>query len=117
MIDFTKILDNFFSEKQLNVLNNFSSNKDINIDELRKTGDVEDFIESSNGITVRTIKYNSFDGNHSFYKTITYNSPSQHEEKIKLLDDKIKEAVKEEDYELAAKLKKEKINLLQTTRK
>lgn len=113
-IDFTKVFDNLFSERELQVLNCFSEH-DVDLDTLKTLGDVTDMVEEDNGVTKRTITFKSFDGSQSFMKTYSYNKADLYAEKIRRINEAIAEAVKDENYELAASLKQEKTFLLEQT--
>ena len=89
-----------------------SSGDNHDWEDLKKKGTVEEIVEEKNGFKTVTKKFVSFDGTQTITSSST--SPIVDETKQKLIeiDKQIAVAVKGEDYETAAKLKKEKEQLL-----
>ena len=104
---------NFFNSSWDNLFFNYNSNnlENHNWDELKKKGTVEESVEEKDGFRTVTKRFTSFDGSQTI--TSISSSPIIDETKKKMveLDIQIQEAVKKEDYETAAKLKKEKEQL------
>ena len=86
-------------------------------EELKKKGTVEESVEEKDGFKTITRRFVSFDG----IQTITSVSSSpiidEIKQKVIEIDKQISAAVKSEDYEKAAQLKKEKENLIKKPKK
>ena len=110
---------NFFNSSWDNLFFNYNSNnlENHNWDELKKKGTVEESVEEKDGFRTVTKRFTSFDGSQTI--TSVSSSPIIDETKKKMveLDIQIQEAVKKEDYETAAKLKKEKEQLTKKDKK
>lgn len=115
-LDFSKVFDSLFLDRELSILNYFAT-RDVDLEKLKESGDIEEIIEERDGVTTRTITYTSFDGQQTFQRTYTYNKASVYAEKIRKINEKINECIKNEEFEKAALLKKEKVRLLEQSDK
>lgn len=79
-----------------------------NWDELKKQGKVEETTEEKNGFKTITRTFISKDGSQRITQSETFPVIDEIKQKLISLDKQIYDAVKKEDYETAAKLKKEK---------
>lgn len=79
-----------------------------NWDELKKQGKVEETTEEKNGFKTITRTFISNDGSQRITQSETFPIIDETKQKLIDLDKQIYNAVKKEDYETAAKLKKEK---------
>lgn len=79
---------------------------------LKKEGTVTETIEEKNGFKTITRTFVSFDGNTKITSSESISIVDETKSKINEINKKIEEAVKTENYELAAELKKEKETIL-----
>lgn len=109
-------LNDYFSSSSFNNFFNFKYNYSLkgnyDWDELKKIGYVEEQSEEKNGFKTITRTFISKDGETKITTSLSEPLINEKFEKIKLLNEQINEAVSKEDYEKAAKLKKEKESLL-----
>lgn len=110
-LDFSKIGDNLFSNKELEVLNCFST-RDVDLEKLKTLGEVEEIISEKDGIETRVILFKGDDG-QMFERTYTYRKKQHYAEKVRSINERIEKAISEENYERASELKKLKIELLE----
>lgn len=108
---FDDMFENLFSSKEYELFNRISKHS-IDILGLRKTGDVEILTEEEDGMVFKTITYRSFCGKYNFTKVFSYIKEEEGQIRLAEIEEELTEAVKREDYETAAKLKKEKEELM-----
>lgn len=108
---FEDMFDNLFNSKDYEIFNRISKHS-IDVVGLRKTGDVEILEQEEDGIVIKTVTYKSFCGKYNFTKVFSYLKEEEQYEKLKEIEEAIAMAVEKEDYETAAKLKKEREELM-----
>lgn len=93
---------------------NFLYNEDgsYDWDELKKQGTVTENIEEKNGFKTITRTFVSLDGSKTISSVTSIPIVDDKKQSIIEIDKKIKDAISKEEYELAAKLKKQKDKLL-----
>ena len=94
-----------------------SSGDSHNWEELKKKGVVEETVEEKNGFKTVTRKFTSFDGAQTITSSSTSLIVDETKQKLIEIDKQIAAAVKNEDYEKAATLKKEKEQLTKKPKK
>lgn len=114
--DLDKIFEEAFSKEELGLFAEITP-IDIDVEALRKTGYVSVETFEERGLVQTAVTYNSFDGKTNFTKTSSIYKIEEDYMNNLVLNERIKSAVAEEDYETAAELKKEKNELLNKKRK
>ena len=94
-----------------------SSSETYNWEELKKKGTVEETIEEKNGFKTVTRKFTSFDGTQTITSSSTSPIIDETKQKLVEINKQIAAAVKNEDFEKAALLKKEKEQLIKKPKK
>jgi hypothetical protein len=110
---------NFFNSSWDNLFFNYNTNNSENYDwnELKKKGTVEESVEEKDGFRTVTKRFTSFDGSQTVTSVTSTPIIDETKKKVVEIDRQIQEAVKKEDFETAAKLKKEKEQLIKKPKK
>ena len=110
-MDIKKLLEEVFTDDLFADYVGVTQNS-INEDALKKTGTFTKTINEKDGLVTEIIDYESFDGGTKFSKLHTYYKNQEIDFKLKAIEERIYDALHDENYEKAAELKKEKDNLL-----
>lgn len=105
--EIVEFLETLFNTQELKAFD-CVTNSTVDVEKLKKTGDVTVVKETEDGFVTEAITYTSFDGKVQFTKIIGYPEAKAYEQEITRLNELIQAAVAREDYELAAKYKSEK---------
>lgn len=100
------IIDNLFTTEELKAFENITQNA-VDVEKLKKEGNVEQTSQEVDGIVTETLNFISNDGKTKFNRTYSYYKENKKEKQIAELQSLIQIAVNREDYETAAKLKKQ----------
>lgn len=108
---FDNLFDDIFSKQELETYDHIYSGT-MDVEALKKTGVVDITKTTDRGLVSEVLTYNSFDGKVSFSRTKSYYEAHESYEKIKTINQLIKNAIEKENYEKALLLKQEKESLL-----
>lgn len=100
-------LEDLFSEGEREMLLQVTENS-IDVEELEKTGKVKiEFKEEEGDFITKIVHYESFDGNRTLTKEVTFPKNEMDEFRLKELEELKAKAIEEEKYEKASKFKEE----------
>lgn len=111
MDEIRESIDDLFTPEELAIYDNVTPSA-IDIEALKKTGNITVAKQRENGMIIETINYTSFDGKVAFTKVQSYYERDELQEKVNQLNELTDAAVKREDYESAAKFTNEKKSLI-----
>lgn len=109
--DILDFFDDVFSKEEIDIFKNIKP-LNLNIDELSKKGTIKETVLEENGLVQTQYEFTSFDGKVNFIHTSSHYKIDEKSIKLADINDRIKQAVENEDFILAAQLKKEKEHLL-----
>lgn len=104
-----EIMNELFTEKELSMLENVTEHTS-DVEKLKEIGVVETSKTEQDGYITEKISFKSNDGTSSFVQEVTYEDTVDN--RVQIINEKIAQSVRNEEYEKAATLKKEREELL-----